>query len=243
MQCLLSIFLALHLNCLALSDITSHFATCQREDGVGTGAALTRPILLSHTAYDGVLIFADGPENRQDSFVRQFHAWTSTVSTIQALPFLFSSVSGLAASRHGVVVVSQRAYAAYSATQLQCPSGTSSLPGNAIGATGCQACPPAHYTDAHYSDAHYSDAAAGECRPCTAPSCALPGQLLVPCQLDTDAYCGACTNKPSINSRYVGASSIPGTSQGGGDCPWVYTAPCPVGYYSVADGACALCPP
>jgi hypothetical protein len=203
--------------------------TCLQSDGVGSGSTLARPAMLSHTAYDGFFLFVDGPSSWQH--VRQFHAPSSTVSTVRASPFAFSQISGLAASQHGVAVASQRAYHIYSASQQPCPPGTTSLAGNAWGRSDCVACAASHYSGA------------GGCAPCSTPACSLPGQLLVPCQPNADAYCGACTNKPAGNSRYVGASSIPGTALGGGDCAWVYTAPCPVGYYNGTGDACAICPP
>lgn len=204
--------------------------TCQRSDGAA-GATLTYPILLSYTAYPGFFLFVDRNINGQFEYVRQFHAPTSTVSTVQASPFTYSQISSLAGSRNGVIAMAQRAYYVYNATPSLCPAGTSSLAGNAFDTSGCLACPAYYYSDA-----------SGACNPCATPSCALPGQLFVPCQLGSNAYCGSCTNKPAGNSKYVGPSSIPGTSSGGGDCAWVYTPPCPVGYYNGTDGTCLSCP-
>lgn len=214
-----------------VTTVAGTAGACLRSDGVGGDAALTYPALLSYTAYEGFLLFVDRYLNWQKAYVRQFHAPSSTVSTVQVSPFAFSQISSLAASQYGVVAASQRAYYVYNASQKPCPAGTTSLAGNAWGASGCFACPAAYYSRD------------GGCSPCSALTCSLPGQLLVPCQLDADAYCGSCTNKPAGNSRYVGASGIPGTSSGGGDCAWVYTAPCPAGYYNSTGSACALCPP
>lgn len=215
-----------------VTTVAGTAGTCLRSDGVGSAATLTYPAILSYTAYDGILLFLDRNSNGQFAYVRQFHTETSTVSTIKASPFAFSQISSLAASQYGVVVSSQRGYYVYSASQLPCPNGTTSLAGNAYSASGCVACLASFYSNA-----------AG-CKPCSSPTCSLPGQLFVPCQLNADAYCGSCTNKPAgASSKYVGASSIPGQASGGGDCAWVYTAPCPVGYYKSTDDTCVICPP
>ena len=214
-----------------VSTVAGTVGTCLRSDGLGSGSTLTYPAVLSYTAYDGFFLFVDRYSNGQFAYVRQFHAPTSTVSTVQASPFTFSQISSLAASQHGVVAASQRAYYIYNVSQQSCPPGTTSLAGNAWGKSDCVACATSYYSGA------------SGCMPCSTPTCSLPGQLLVPCQLDADAYCGSCTNKPAGNSRYVGASSIPVTASGGGDCAWVYTAPCPVGYYNSTGNACAICPP
>lgn len=209
--------------------------TCLRNDGTGDEAMLMYPTILSYTAYDGVFLFIDRMSNRIFEFVRQFHALTSTVNTIQVSPFEFSSITSLAASDQGILVLSRRAYYVYSASQLPCPAGTSSLPGNAFGVSECRPCPMLHY----------SDADSGSCKPCSTPLCDIAGQLFVACQLDLDAHCGSCTNKPAEASKYIGASSIPGTLSGGGDCSWVYTPPCPKGFFASDSfgGSCATCPP
>ena len=204
---------------------------CQRVDGTEK-ALLTYPSILSYTAYEGFFLFLDKNSNGQYAYVRQFHAPTSTVNTIQASPFGVSQISSLAASQYGVVVAAQQTYLILNATQTLCPAGTSSLAGNAQDASGCLACPLGYY----------SSITTGVCLPCSTLTCSLAGQLLVPCQLNADAFCRSCTNKPSTSSIYTGPSSIPGTSSGGGDCAWVYTPPCPIGYYNGTAGVCSPCP-
>jgi hypothetical protein len=197
---------------------------CQRADGVE--ATLVYPTDLTYTPYDGFFLFVD--RFAAQNAIRQFHVYTSTVTTVQVTPFLFAQITGITASHSGIFAQSQRQYFIYSASWEYCPAGTSSLPGNAFAASGCTPC-PAFY---------YSDKVSGVCKRCSSPACTLPGQLLAPCQPDADAYCGSCANKPSLKtSKYTGASSIPTP----GDCEWVYTPPCPAGYYSNKD-VCSSCP-
>ena len=215
----------------AVLTVAGTAAACQRADGIES-AMLTHPAILSYTAYDGFFLFVDKNHDGHYAYIRQFHAPTSAVSTVQASPFEFSQISSLAASRHGVVVTAQRMYHLLSTTQNPCPAGTSSLAGSAQDTFGCLACPLDYY----------SSVETGMCLPCSTLDCSLPGQLLVPCQLNTDAYCRSCTNKPSNASVYIGPSSIPGTASGGGDCAWVYIPPCPIGYYNGTAGVCSPCP-
>ena len=199
--------------------------SCQRIDGALDKASLVYPTNLVYTSYLGLFLFTDRYASEQAASVRQFHAITSSVDTVAASPFTFSQVSGIAASYSAVVVVSQGMYYVYSATSNACPTGSSALAGSAFSADDCLTCPAFYYSDV-------------TCKPCSTPICSLPGQLFMPCQLGADAYCGACTNKPD-GSNYTGPSGISGAP---GDCPWVYTPPCPVGYYSTS-GVCASCPP
>lgn len=208
-------------------------SSCQRVDGALADAALVYPTNLVYTPYDGFFLFTDRFPNEQAATVRQFHAPTSRVDTIAASPFVFSQVSGIAASGSAVLVISQRMYYVYSTASALCPAGSSAWAGGAYSADDCLPCPAFHYSDA-----------SGACRPCSTPVCGLPGQLLIPCQLGADAYCGACTNKPA-GSKYTGPSSVPGVGLQAGDCAWVYTPPCPVGYYNSSynsSGVCANCP-
>lgn len=211
-------------------------STCQRADGTGSGATLVYPTNLVYTPYDGLFLFVDKYINENIAIIRQFHVDTATVNTIQTMPYNY--FTGIVASNIGIIILVQHIYYIYNASWEYCPTGTSSNAGSAFDASDCLACPIFHY----------SDTLSGTCKPCTSPTCALPGQLFIPCQLSSDAYCGNCTNKPTNNSRYIGASSIPGTPSGGGDCVWVYTPPCPVGYYSVVSipvdtgQLCSSCP-
>jgi hypothetical protein len=204
--------------------------TCQRADGTGSGATLVYPTNLVYTPYDGLFLFVDKYIGENIAVIRQFHVDTTNVNTVKTMPY--SYFTGIVASNMGIFVLVQHIYYIYNASWEYCPIGTSSNAGTAFDASDCLACPVFHY----------SDTLSGACQPCTSPTCALPGQLFIPCQLASDAYCGNCTNKPTNNSRYIGASSIPGTPSGGGDCVWIYTPPCPVGYYSVANHVCSSCP-
>ena len=204
--------------------------TCQRVDGVGNGAALVSPTDLVYTPYNGFFIFLDKYTNENAATIRQFHAFTSTVSTVGIMPYNYFTV--LVASNTGIFIFVQHIYYIYNASWDYCQAGTSSLEGTAFDSSACLACPAFFY----------SNTASGECKSCSSFDCGLPGQLFVPCQLDSDSYCGFCTNKPTNNSKYIGASSIPGTVNGGGDCAWVYTPPCPKGYYNTTSGECSSCP-
>lgn len=201
--------------------------TCQRADGTNQ-ATLVYPTNLIYTPYDGFFLFTDRYSSEQNAMIRQFHAPTSTINSIKAAPLTF--VTGLAASNASIFVLAQRTYHVYNATWEYCQAGTSSLPGNAFDPSGCVACP----------SLQYSDKLLGACRTCSTPKCILPGQLLIPCALGADAYCGECSNKPTnYPSMYIGASSTGPP----GDCPWAYTPPCPAGYYKGStDGLCSSCP-
>lgn len=199
--------------------------TCQRADGTYQ-ATMVFPTSLVYTPYDGFFLFTDRYATEQNAVIRQFHAQTSTVSTVKPTPLNY--YSGLAASSTSIFVVAQRTYYIYSAAWDYCPAGTSSMQGNAFDPAGCVPC----------QALQYSDTVSGTCKPCSSPQCTLPGQMPVPCRLDSDASCGICTNKPSSASAYIGPSSIGAP----GDCAWAYTPPCPAGYYSGSDGLCSGCP-
>lgn len=204
--------------------------TCQRVDGTGSGSALAYPTSLIYTPYNGFFLFVDKYSNENIATIRQFHAFTSTVKTVDVMPFNLFTV--LVASDARIFIFIQHIYYVYDVSWGFCQAGTSSLEGTAFDSTACLACPVFWY----------SDTASGECKSCSTFDCSLPGQLFVPCQLNLDSYCGSCTNKPTNESKYIGASSIPGNVNGGGDCPWVYTPPCPLGYYNTLGGVCSSCP-
>jgi hypothetical protein len=210
--------------------VTGTQGLCERVDGTGNEAALVFPTNLINTPYDGFFLFVDKYTNEATAVIRQFHALTARLSTVQILPR--SYFTGITVSSAGIFVLAQHLYYIFNASWDYCPAGTSSLQGNAFAPLDCLTCPAFSF----------SDTASGTCKPCSSPKCTLPGQLLVACQLNSDAYCGYCTNKPVNNSKYIGASSIPGTQTGGGDCAWVYTPPCPIGYYNSTDGMCSSCP-
>lgn len=203
-----------------IGTVSGLHGTCQRADGVL--ATLVYPTSLVYTPYPGFFLFADKYTTEQNAVIRQFHAPTSTVSTVRAMPLTY--FTGLAASYTSIFVLAQRTYHIYNATWAYCQAGTTSHIGSALDASGCVACPAFQY----------SDKATGSCRQCSTPTCVLPGQLLIPCQLDADSYCGQCTNKPVTNTKYTGPSST-------GDCEWAYTPPCPIGYYN-STNLCSSCP-
>jgi len=203
-------------------------ALCQRTDG--QKSALANPTNLTYTFYEGFFIFTDKYANEEYATIRQFHVPTCTIQTVQIMPTkYYNEIMSVAES---VLVRSEEKFQLLSANSSPCPAGTSSLTGGALSSRDCIAC------DIDL----YSDVVSGSCKNCSTFACELPGQLLVPCQADRDAFCGACTNKPSGNTQYVGPSSVAGTALGGGDCPWTYTPPCPVGYYA-SEGLCSSCPP
>jgi hypothetical protein len=203
---------------------------CQITDDGTQKAALANPMNLTYTPYAGFFLFVDKNLNEAIASMRQFHVPTCTVQTVRALPSNYYNEI-LAVGGGGIMIRMEKNYYLFTATGTTCPDGTSSLQGSALAVSECTSC----------GVGFYSDALAGSCRNCSTPSCTLPGQLLVPCQMAKDAFCGLCTNKPAGNTQYTGPSSILGNATGGGDCPWTYTPPCPIGYYA-SNGLCASCP-
>ena len=200
---------------------------CERTDDGGIlKGLLSSPANLTYTQYDGFFAFVDIYAG--GATIRQFHVPTCTVQTIKAMPW--SYFNDIVVVGGNVIARKQGLIQLLFATPAPCPAGSSSLPGGALSVAGCISCGSGFYSDA-----------AGSCKECSLLFCNQPGKLLVPCQLDADAYCGTCTNKPAGNTVYVGPSSITGTSSGGGDCAWAYTPPCPKGYYA-SSGLCVNCP-
>lgn len=200
---------------------------CQRVDGAVSGLAY--PTNLTSSAYDGFLLFYDQYPTEKNPTARQFHAPTGIVKTIAVPPLLgaSSSLNYIAGLPDRVLAGRSNIFYQITASSLPCPAGYSALPGNAPTASACLPCPDGYYSGT-------------SCQMCSAPSCGT-GQALVPCQLDRDAYCTNCSNKP-LGTVYTGPSPIPANaSGGGGDCPWAYVKPCPPGYY-LSGTLCAACP-
>ena len=202
---------------------------CQRVDDGMQKAMMANPINLTYTSFPGFFLFTDKYSTESNAVIRQFHAPSSTVQTIKAMPNNY--YNDMLAVGGKVVIRVENNLVFLSATPATCPAGSSSLTGGALTVGGCISC----------GRGFYSDAVAGACKNCSMIFCDQPGKMLVPCQPDADSYCGQCTNKPAGNTQYVGASSITGTSSGGGDCAWAFTPPCPKAYYA-KDGLCFNCP-
>jgi hypothetical protein len=199
---------------------------CQRIDGAQR-AALVAPNNLTYTAFPGIFLFVDKYASESNAVIRQFHVPTCTVQTVRSIPSNY--YSDILAVDEKVMVRIDQIFVLLYATPTTCPAGTSSWAGGALTVSGCINCGNGLYSDT------------GTCKNCSTPSCALAGQMLVPCQVGIDAVCGLCTNRPAGNTQYIGPSAISGTSAGGGDCPWAYTPPCPAGYYAI-NSLCSSCP-
>lgn len=206
---------------------------CQRVEGALAGLAY--PANLTSSAYDGFLLFFDQYPSERSPTARQFHPASGVVQSIATPPL--NSLG--AASYNYLVGYQDRILAGWSnyyfqvtASSSSCPPGYSALPGNALIAGGCLPC----------GAGSYSNTSSGACMQCSSPSCSGAGQVLTPCQLDRDAYCSTCSNKPGTNTVYTGPSTVPANASGwGGDCPWTYLPPCPPGYYK-ASSICMPCP-
>ena len=197
---------------------------CQRIDDILQVGALVYPTNLTYTQFDGFFLFVDKYKTNSVAFIRQFHVPTCTVRTVKAMPSDY--FNEILAVMGGVMVRMEKDYQLLTASAAQCPPGTSSKEGSALTVRDCIAC----------GSGLYSDADTGLCMTCSQVSCTQSGEMLVPCQLDKDSFCGACTNKPA-GTVYTGPSTVPGTA----NCPWAYTPPCPIGYYT-SNGLCSPCP-
>ena len=201
---------------------------CQR-----SSTTVVYPTNLVYSAFSGFFLFLDQYPYETYPSIRQLHVPTFTLQTIQAAlfpPSIFP-ITSLVGFTDRILVASSNLYYHISASTMQCPSGTTTQAGVAMSIGGCYPC----YTG-------YFSTPTG-CKTCSTPNCSKAGQLIIPCQPDMDAYCGNCTNKPSnVQSIYTGPSTIPGSVSGGGDCPWAYIPPCPIGYYS-SNNQCLSCPP
>lgn len=204
---------------------------CQRVDGLQAGLAY--PTNLTYSAYDGYLLFLDQSPSELNPKVRQFHAPTGRVQSIVSVPLNgVGSYSYLVGLPDSLLAGLSNYYVQVTASSAACPPGYSSLAGNAPVQGGCLAC----------QTGYYSSESAGACLACSSPACGGAGQVLTPCQLDRDAYCSTCSNKPSGGTVYTGPSTVPANASGwGGDCPWTYLPPCPPGYYQ-ASSVCSPCP-
>jgi hypothetical protein len=125
------------------------------------------------------------------------------------------------------MIFSQSTFYSLSSSSVNCPNGTMAVTGGALSKDACTMCPSGQYT-----------ANGGSCLACTTPTCSSPGQIVVQCSATKDSYCGSCTNKPASGAMYTG----PGDTETG-ECPWSYTAPCPIGLYLNSSlGYCVNCP-
>ena len=169
------------------------------------------------------MLFLDHFPNEPYVVLRQIHIPTFTLSTIYSYVY---NPNNVLASFYAVpfpdrlLLVYQTQYITISPTTIQCPAGLTSLQG----AAPCSSCP--------FNT--YSNQSTQGCQPCSTPTCTT-GQTLIACDPTQDAYCQACSNKPS-NAVYI--------SNTDNICTWVYKHPCPAGYYSSpTTSTCSTCPP
>ena len=216
----------------ALSTVAGKPGVCERLDGGLNGAAagVMYPSNLTLTAYPGFFLFMDQGVSEATPTIRQYHADSGSVVTIQA-----SSIPGvtcLAGLGDRVLISAQSTGAFYEigAASGQCPGGSVSLQGGALNLYACIQCGAGLYSNG------------SACLPCSSVVCAGVGQRVLPCGASSDAQCGACGNKPN-GSVYTGPAQ---SYDGYMECPWAYVPPCPIGYYqnvSKTGGVCLACPP
>jgi hypothetical protein len=197
---------------------------CQRSDTGG----LAYPSNLTYSAYPGFFLFLDQYPGEAFPTLRQFHAPTGTLATVATAAVPRNWLTFVVGLGDRLLIGFSKNYFEIAALTVACASGFAAGPGGAYSALDCVGCQYGYYSGP-----------AG-CTACSSPGCGGAGQLVVPCQAAQDAYCGSCSNKPT-GSNYTGPSSVPGTADGGGDCPWAYLPPCPVGYY-LNGTLCAACP-
>ena len=198
---------------------------CVRSDLGG----LAYPSNLTYSAYPGFFLFLDQYPSEAFPTLRQFHAPTGTLSTVAATSVRRDWLTYVVGLRDRLLVGQSRTYYQITPVTLPCRAGSTSAAGGAFGDEECVACLSGYYSGP------------GGCVACSSPACTGPGQLFIPCQASRDAYCSLCTNKPG-GTDYTGPSTVPGNATGGGgDCPWAYLPPCPVGYYK-SGALCAACP-
>lgn len=211
-----------------VSTVAGSPGICQRADGVRGGLAY--PSNLTHSAYPGFFLFLDKYPTESLPVLRQFHAPTGTVQTIATAPVSLNWLTYIVGLPDQIIVGQSSLYGRIASTPQPCPGGYTAPPGGAFSAAECTACASGYYSSA------------GGCFPCSSPRCDAPGQALTPCQSDSDAYCSTCTNKPPGKTQYTGPSTVPANATGGGgDCPWAYVPPCPIGYYQEGS-LCVACP-
>ena len=213
-----------------VSTVAGTANVCQRLDGAP--GATVYPINLTYSAYSDFMLFMDQYPSEAYPTLRQLHAPTGTLSTIYASPVASGSLTYVLGYTDRILLGRSNVYFQLSSRTQLCPSGTSAYVGTAFAYSQCVPCPTGSFS------------ASGSCVPCSSPSCSKAGQLLTPCQGNADAYCSTCTNKPA-NTAYTGQSTVPGNATGdGGDCPWAYVPPCPVGYFRNGSNAtlCSACP-
>ena len=212
----------------SVSTVAGAQGICQRSDG--TRGGLAYPTNLTYSAFPGFFLFLDRYPTEAYPAVRQFHAPTGTVQTIVTSPVTLDWLTYLLGFQDRILVGRSNQYAQVAAAALPCPASYTASAGGAFSASDCTACAYGYYSSG-----------AG-CLACSAPVCSRPGQVLTPCQGGQDAYCSTCTNKPAGSTQYTGPSTVPANSTGGGgDCPWSYVPPCPVGYYQNGT-LCLACP-
>ena len=215
-----------------VSTVAGAAGVCERQDGIGSGlgsgkTGLMHPRNFTPTPYDGFFLFLDQGTGESYPTIRQFHAGTGAVRTIkklnnQNINSLLSFTDRLS------VVYNDNALFTLSLQTLPCPEGSVSREGGAFSASDCITCTNGFY------------ASGDTCQPCTQVTCTDVGRRPVQCKGNSDSYCGYCSNKPAgTSSAYTGPATV---YDGWTDCPWVYTPPCPVGYYK-SGAQCLLCPP
>ena len=212
---------------LVISTVAGKQEVCERLDGGlgGVVSGLMYPSNLTLTSYPGFFLFLDQGVSEAKPTLRQYHADSGSVLTIQASAI--SGVTSLAGLGGRVLVQSQLtgAYQKLGAMTELCPGGSISLEGGAPDAYSCGACGAGYFSNGSV------------CLPCGKVVCDGVGQRVLPCGASFNARCGVCENKPN-GSVYTGPAQ---SYDGYVECPWVYVPPCPVGYYQNGS-VCLACP-
>lgn len=220
-----------------VSTVAGVAGACEQQDGATP--ALSYPSNLTLTPYPGFFLFLDQAKSLTETTVRQFHADTGYVSTIglggisaaKSVALVQTLAFGAVYLGSEVRVQSKSSSYTVGASVLPCPAGTTALEGNALSAEGCTPCGPQQYSPDRIA-----------CVPCTTAVCAATGTRPVACGGASDASCGPCTNKPDNPSEPTVYTGPAVASDSFAACPWVYTPPCPAGFYA-SGTVCVACPP
>ena len=211
-----------------LATVAGMIGVCERLDDRigGTVAGLVYPTNLTWTSFPGFFLFLDQGQSEVNPTIRQYHADSGSVLTIQTsiIPGV-TSLAGLGDRVH-VQAQSNGNYYEAVAISARCPDGSISQQGGAQNIEGCLSCGAGFYSNG------------STCLVCSAPVCPGVGQRVLSCGAANNAKCGSCSNKPN-GSLYTGPAEA---YDGYVECPWTYIPPCPVGYYKNETQVCLACP-